>query len=370
VHTPATVSEKPKRKQGEGGITWPSKNSRCWQISFPIDGRQHRESSGTADYDEAVKVLAKRIAEHAAGQKILKSQKTVRYEDLRALLVEDYRNGDKGIRTKKNGVDYFAGQPSLDKFFRDMAVFRIDADKLKEYLAECREAGLSDPTVRRHFNSLKKMFSLGVHQEKITNRPPFPKLRDSKACGQYVTPQNFQKIMDAMPEESRPFFKFMYFCGCREGATLDIRWEMVSADCNEIEFPAEMLKQDRPLNVPLVGAGGLGSLAELLKTIDRKPGKKVFHVTNFREIWEKAVTASGVGGVNPETKRVEPRIHDTRVSAAMNLTAAGVPAVTIMQIGGWKTMAMFLRYNIYNKEQAKKALIDGAEYVAKQIAAA
>jgi hypothetical protein len=58
-----------------------------------------------------------------------------------------------------------------------------------------------------------------------------------------------------------------------------------------------------------------------------------------------------------------------RVCAAMNLTAAKVPAVIIMLIGLLKTMTVFLRYNIYDKAQAKKSLLDGAEYVASQLVA-
>jgi hypothetical protein len=40
------------------------------------------------------------------------------------------------------------------------------------------------------------------------------------------------------------------------------------------------------------------------------------------------------------------RIHDLRISAAINMSDAGVPEDIIMKIGGWKTKAMFSRYNV------------------------
>jgi hypothetical protein len=39
-----------------------------------------------------------------------------------------------------------------------------------------------------------------------------------------------------------------------------------------------------------------------------------------------------------------------RCSAAINLVDAGVPEDIVMKIGGWKTKAMFSRYNVMNSD--------------------
>jgi hypothetical protein len=55
-----------------------------------------------------------------------------------------------------------------------------------------------------------------------------------------------------MPENLRPATVFLYYTGCRTGAAKKITWEMVSKDCNEIELPGEIVKNDEPLTLPLV----------------------------------------------------------------------------------------------------------------------
>jgi len=64
------------------------------------------------------------------------------------------------------------------------------------------------------------------------------------------------------------------------------------------------------------------------------------------------------------------RIHDLRVSAAVNLIDAGVPQDIVMKIGGWKTPAMLSRYNVMNTDRIRKAMEQGGKHVADRIAAA
>jgi hypothetical protein len=47
-----------------------------------------------------------------------------------------------------------------------------------------------------------------------------------------------------------------------------------------------------------------------------------------------------------------------------------VPEDIIMKIGGWKTMAMFSRYNVMNTDRIRKAMEQGGKHVAEKIAAA
>jgi Phage integrase family len=61
------------------------------------------------------------------------------------------------------------------------------------------------------------------------------------------------------------------------------------------------------------------------------------------------------------------RIHDLRCSAAINLVDAGVPEDTVMKIGGWKTKAMFSRYNVMNTDRIRAAMVKGAEYVQQKM---
>jgi hypothetical protein len=56
--------------------------------------------------------------------------------------------------------------------------------------------------------------------------------------------------------------------------------------------------------------------------------------------------------------------HDLRRSAARNMRRAGVPENTIMKIAGWKTPAMFRRYDIQDGRDIQRA----AEIMEQQLA--
>jgi len=79
-----------------------------------------------------------------------------------------------------------------------------------------------------------------------------------------------------------------------------------------------------------------------------------------------ACNAVGLGVRDEERRFTGLRIHDLRCSAAINLVDAGVAEDTVMKIGGWKTKAMFSRYDVMNTDRIRKAMEQGGNYVAKR----
>jgi integrase len=78
----------------------------------------------------------------------------------------------------------------------------------------------------------------------------------------------------------------------------------------------------------------------------------VFHrdgrpVGNFRKSWARACKAADI----PD--RI---FHDLRRTAARDFRQASVSEGEIMRLCGWKTRAMFDRYNIVNNEDSRRAV--------------
>jgi integrase len=78
-------------------------------------------------------------------------------------------------------------------------------------------------------------------------------------------------------------------------------------------------------------------------------------IVDFRKAWASACEKAGVEGLI---------FHDLRRSAARNMRRAGVPENTIMKIAGWKTPAMFRRYDIQDGRDIQRA----AEIMERQLA--
>jgi integrase len=348
------------------------RDSRFWYILYYVAGRQVRENTKTDNYQEAYNLLVKRRTEAEKGEQPASDIAKLRYEDIRDSLMLDYTNRKVAslYQRKRDKATTVQGLDYLNTFFKKKLVGQIDTGLLRKYISWRQKEGDSDPTIRRQLKHLEVAFNLAVKENKLKSTPYFPMPKDSEPAGQYIAPEDFQKILTALPEKLRPFYTFLYYTSCRLGAAQEIRWPMVSADATEIKIPAHLMKARNPLTVVLAGPG-LEPVSKLLKKMFRKNGDRVFDTTNYRYEWHKASHAAGVGVRDSKRRTYKgARIHDLRVSAAINMSDAGVPEDIIMKIGGWKTKAMFSRYNVMNTDRIRKAMEQGGKHVAEKIAAA
>lgn len=94
-----------------------------------------------------------------------------------------------------------------------------------------------------------------------------------------------------------------------------------------------------------IAARGLGEPRRLgLSLVGDAPG--IVDVYWRTSAWDTACKRAGLPGL---------RFHDLRRSAARNLRRAGVSAHTIMKMAGWKTGAMFARYDIVDETDMANA---------------
>ena len=75
-------------------------------------------------------------------------------------------------------------------------------------------------------------------------------------------------------------------------------------------------------------------------------------IGDFRKAWASACKRSRVAIGRADQKLL---FHDLRRSAARNMRRAGIDRSVIKRIGGWKTEAIFLRYNIVDERDFVEA---------------
>jgi len=139
---------------------------------------------------------------------------------------------------------------------------------------------------------------------------------------------------------------FLFTTGCRVGAALKITWDMVSNDCTKLTLPGSIVKNKKPIVLALPAELSTALQKQVRKQF-RQVGKPVFDGTNLRREWHKATRAAKCSNLI---------IHDLRRSGARNLREAGVDETVIMNIGGWKTRSVFIRYGIVATGDIEKAM--------------
>jgi integrase len=341
------------------------KLSRYWYILYRVAGRRIRESSESESKMVAEKLLQRRLGEHGLGIRPAQDTKNVRYKEIRDAYLEEARNKGRTFFVRADGEEYINGMKHLDDFFMGARATDISSDMIRRFIEARRKEGAADPTIRRNLVILRSMLNLARKEGKLrhVDLPYFSMPKDSEPAGQYVPPEDFAKLLKVLPVNLHPFFIFMYATGCRLGAAQRITWDMVSSDCTEIKLPAAIMKARQPLTLVLAGPV-LEPVAATLRKMFRTEGP-VFNSTNYRPAWSKACAKVGLGTYDKKTRtRTGVRIHDCRCSAAVNLVDAGVNEDLVMKIGGWKTKAMFSRYNVINTMRTREAMIQGGQYVA------
>jgi integrase len=345
------------------------RESKYFYILYYADGRQVRENTKTTDYNEAARQLQIRLGEDALGFKPAADFKSLKYEDVREALIQDYEDeGVASLYTKEDGTKNVSGLAHLDKFFKNTPVSRIDTDKLRAFRTWRLKNGAAKATVNRNLGLLRSMLTKSYKDGKVRSVPHFPMFSEETLPIRqgFVDPVVFKQLRDALPKKLRPLITFLYYTGCRLGAAKKITWEMVNADCTEITLPKEIIKNRNPLILPLVGVG-LEEVSAVLKKMFRKDGA-VFDSTNLRWAWAEACAKIGVGKYDKEQRKYEGlKIHDLRRSAARNLRKAKVPEDVAMKITGHKTSAIFRRYAITDGEDVRDALVQVGQYNADSV---
>lgn len=310
------------------GIYQRAGTAQLW-YEFRFKGERIRESSGTADREEAEQVEARRKHELWEQDK---------------LGVKPSRLWDEAV------VDYLAGMPEsnnkvntgrtllwLDKYLGGLKLTDIDRAKLLE-IQKAKKA--APATVNRVVGVVITILRKAVAWEWIDRAPtieqvPNPPTRASRL--RFATREQVQKLLAELPKHQVPMVVFALETGLRRANVTQLEWADVDLDRKLVWVWPDQAKETEAIAVPLseVAVGTLRAQQGAHQTfVFVYRGHPVEQTAT--KAWREACSRAGI----PKGFRW----HDLRHTWASWHRQDGTPLHVLKELGGWKDDRMVARY--------------------------
>jgi len=324
-----------------------------WWVAYYENGKECRESSGSRERKDAVRLLRQRLGEVAFGvvpaaARKRKPVRPVMMQELFDLVEDDYLL--KSRTSESNGLCL----RRMRKHFGGHTVQACTGLVISHYMAARQRAGRKPSTINREIAVLRVAFRLGYEHDLVEKIPVIKRLPELGVRNEFFTREEIDALLPRLPDYLRDVVLFGFLTGWRKGEITGLRWSNVNRAEAVIRLePAQ--NKSRDVRV-LALQGELAALIER-RWQARKVGRvltlHVFHrvghpLIHFRKTWLKACRKAGLG---------RRWFHSLRRSAARNMSLQGIPEKVIMSIMGHKTRVMFDRYNIVTEADQRAYVI-------------
>jgi integrase len=294
---------------------------------------------------DALEVLRQRIGDRKSG-KVIGRPDRVTLADLRAGLERHYKREDN--RSLRRAQQAFA---HLERFFGvKTRAMNITKPRVAEYIDRRLSDGAARGTASYEVRIMGAAFGVAVEDELLVVRPVFklPALRNARSG--FFEDGDFAALLLELPAYVRPVVRFLRLTGWRKSEALGLTWDRVDWEGQVMRLHATQTKGGDARVFPFGLAPELKQVLEACWA--EHDGLFVFHrggerINSFRCVWKRACKKAGLEG---------RLVHDLRRSAARDFRRQGVSEGEIMKLCGWKTRAMFDRYNIIDEADLAQAV--------------
>ena len=225
------------------------------------------------------------------------------------------------------------------------------------------KAGLSKRSQEYTLGTLRRILRRAYQKGKVSAPPPTGaevgvtlKPGENRKT-RVLSSDELQKILAELKELNLPAYRlalFSAYTGCRFSEAATLKWSQVDLSGKTVTFHETKNKDSR--TVPLSK-----TVREELEAIGPgQPGEHVFIRKDgipFPEPPESFRTVVNRLGLNKgRSRRDRITFHTLRHSAATLWAQSGLPLRDLMELGGWKTASMALRYQHGNDKAKQKAI--------------
>lgn len=347
-----------KRQRGQGGLFKHPKSRFYIAKWYDSEGRPHSQSTRTDIKEEAERKLRRLMGDADKG--VTSRPESITYAQIREDLLTHYRNkGHKSLGVMADGTEIIYPLIPLDRFFKhpdkSTTVARITHRTVAAFIAARQKQSIGNAAINNSLSLLRRMLHLAKKNYNLPFIAPIDLLKPPPPRKGFLSLEDFNRLLAALPHNVRPLVTFLYYSGARKGEACAIRWDQIDLKAAVVRLEAEQTKTSESRTIPLPNV-----LVEMLRKQVPRTGL-VFDSSNLRKAWETACDASGLGKCTPLKGKnyylySGLMLHDLRRSGARNLRKAGIPESVCMKITGHKDRSVFDRYDIVDVEDVQEAM--------------
>jgi integrase len=306
------------------------KDSPFWWVKLVLpDGRRVWQSTRLKVLKDAEEFLIRLKAEacEAARSGIPAEQKwqaaVVRY-------LED--NADK--QSLRDDRDHLL---KLDPYLRDKWLVDINMDVLRPFVLDRKQVDrVANATINRALEIVWRILYLARDDwEWILRGPKIRMLKEPKRRVRFIKDDEADRLIEALPVHLGPVVRFALATGCRMREILQLEWSRVDFDRRVSWLDHGTTKNGDARGIPLNRDAVLA-----LRSVHGQHARWCFTYRGKRmekvgSAWKRALKRAGIEDF---------RFHDLRHTWASWHVMNGTGLQELMELGGWKSYEMVLRY--------------------------
>ncbi len=319
---------------------------RCgtYWMSFSVNGRRYRRSTGTSDKKIATQILKTINAQIALGQYIPveepEPEPEKEYTFAELVTKHDEWAAPRHKAWKESGK---CMSSHLSVCLCDILLQDFTARHVEQFQSSEIARGKSPAYINRQVTLLKSMFTKAVDWD-MCSEDVLRKVRKAKELKGVVNRLRFlsqvecRELINACDRHLKPIVITALNTGCRKGEILSLQWEK-QVDLRHGFILLDKTKNGERREIPINNTlrAALQGLTRRLDVpyvfFDPSNGKPYGDV---KKAWHTALRKAGIHDFH---------FHDMRHTFASQLVMAGVDITTVSRLLGHKSLKMTLKYS-------------------------
>jgi integrase len=225
----------------------------------------------------------------------------------------------------------------LEPYLRSRRIDAVDMTTLQPFIRDRKENdGVTNATINRALEIVRRILNL-AHQDWrwIPAVPKIRMLKEPRRRVRFLRHDEANRLLGAMPKHMKPIVRFALSTGCRAGEIFGLEWNRVDLERKVAWLDHGATKSGEGRGIPL----NSDAIAALQSTLGQHPrwcfpfcGKRI---QKSSTAWDRARQRAGIEDF---------RFHDLRHTWASWHVQSGTSLPELMELGGWKSYEMVLRY--------------------------